>query len=528
MTIYRGISDGYIVALHESRFFLGEGETLNGPSSSAFSFGPISFSSLVARGTINGTASDGVFFQAGASYDVLRIGATGVVRGTSHGVNVLGTDNRVINHGAITATGTDAIGVTLGGARDELVNTGTIRAANPASAGVEVSAVHAVIHNAGRMAGKIGIDIATGGGSELYNDGGIQGTDVAVVVSAVSSYVQIANAGRIVGHGSGIAMLGDRGYLDNSGVIKTTATAAPSVGVQAAISGGDGVQEIANSGKIIGDVLLAGGNDAFAMQKGGTVSGVIDGGAGADFIGGGVADDHILGGGDRDILAGFGGDDRIEGGDGNDVMSGDRGADVMHGDVGDDQMYGGGGGDIMLGGAGMDEMYGQGGNDRMEGGGDDDFIKGGAGKDVLRGEDGNDRLYGEAGNDKLIGGAGNDLLAGFGGKDVLTGGEGQDTLFGGGGNDTMRGGAGADEFVYETSDKDFGTDRIVDFENGTDKINIAAFGIDIADFVSDAVSNHNGNAVIDLSYLNPADLTEYSGTIILVGQAGNIDALDFI
>jgi serralysin len=94
-----------------------------------------------------------------------------------------------------------------------------------------------------------------------------------------------------------------------------------------------------------------------------------------------------------------------------------------------------------------------------------DILQGGAGNDVLLGRDGNDVLIGGAGADILIGGAGNDDLRGGDGHDLLMGGDGNDRLDGGNGNDVLIGGAGADTFVFTR-----GQDRIVDFEQGIDRI----------------------------------------------------------
>lgn len=71
--------------------------------------------------------------------------------------------------------------------------------------------------------------------------------------------------------------------------------------------------------------------------------------------------------------------------------------------------------------------------------------------------DGHLRLYGGAGADTLKGGAGNDLIYGGGGADVLSG------------------GAGADKFEYRSplESGDMAADQILDFEAGTDKIDLS-------------------------------------------------------
>lgn len=98
------------------------------------------------------------------------------------------------------------------------------------------------------------------------------------------------------------------------------------------------------------------------------------------------------------------------------------------------------------------------GEDVLIGSSDDDRLVGYAGDDVMRGGRGDDWLKGSAGNDELVGGAGNDSLVGGAGKDVLVGGNG---------NDTLRGGSDRDRFVFDSHD---GRDRVLDFEDGVDRI----------------------------------------------------------
>ena len=76
---------------------------------------------------------------------------------------------------------------------------------------------------------------------------------------------------------------------------------------------------------------------------------------------------------------------------------------------------------------------------------------------------------GQSGFNRLNGDAGNDLI--LGGID-------QDFINGGAGNDRMSGGLGTDRFIFEA---DHGVDRIHDFEDGTDLIDLSALGIAFAD-----------------------------------------------
>lgn len=104
---------------------------------------------------------------------------------------------------------------------------------------------------------------------------------------------------------------------------------------------------------------------------------------------------------------------------------------------------------------------------RALGGGDE--VRAGRGADRVSGGGGRDLLSGEAGADVLRGGRGADRLLGGEGEDRLVGGAGADRLDGGAGADALRGAGGADVFVLEA-----GRDRVLDFEEGTDVIEIAA------------------------------------------------------
>ena len=81
----------------------------------------------------------------------------------------------------------------------------------------------------------------------------------------------------------------------------------------------------------------------------------------------------------------------------------------------------------------------------------------------------NDSIMGGAGADELNAGAGNDLISGGLGADILFGNTGADRLIGGGGDDRMGGGTGADVFVFGGI---FGDDRISDFQNGIDRLDL--------------------------------------------------------
>ena len=105
------------------------------------------------------------------------------------------------------------------------------------------------------------------------------------------------------------------------------------------------------------------------------------------------------------------------------------------------------------------------------------------GADYMEGRAGNDRMFG------LLGGSGKDFVNGEAGSDSLSGGGGADRMIGGTGNDTLTGGADAsrDVFVF---DKTSGNDRITDFQDGTDLIEISSGATGFAQVtVTDAGAN---------------------------------------
>ncbi|KPP89546.1 MAG: putative Ca2+-binding protein [Rhodobacteraceae bacterium HLUCCA08] len=179
----------------------------------------------------------------------------------------------------------------------------------------------------------------------------------------------------------------------------------------------------------------------------------------------------------NDVVKGTEGNDVIDGRDSDSLVAHGRGGDdiIIGSDFGDDTLFGYHGDDTIDGLDGFDYLYGGAGND---------LLRGGEGDDNLRGNRGNDTLFGGAGRDDLRGGAGDDLLEGGSDNDYLFGENGEDTLHGGTGNDVMTGGFGAgvldgrtDVFVFASAAQGSGgADRIKDFEDGIDSLDLTAFG----------------------------------------------------
>ncbi|MEO0520923.1 MAG: amidase family protein [Cyanobacteria bacterium P01_A01_bin.116] len=165
--------------------------------------------------------------------------------------------------------------------------------------------------------------------------------------------------------------------------------------------------------------------------------------------------------------------------------------------------------DVLVGDAFDNRIDALAGNDTVAGGLGDDVLLGGAGDDVLRGDlnvraaqnavlggddvifggEGNDRIGGKAGNDRLSGDGGDDVLYGDAGDDVLRGGAGSDVLVG----DNFSGGSGSDLFVFGRGE---GTDTVLDFEVGVDRIGLVEGELAFADL---AIAQAGDTTVLGVS-----------------------------
>ena len=146
----------------------------------------------------------------------------------------------------------------------------------------------------------------------------------------------------------------------------------------------------------------------------------------------------------------------------------------------------------------------------------DDTIYGGEGNDWLVGGEGADTIEGGAGIDDIYGGEGDDILKGGEDGDRLVGGAGDDTITGGAMDDFLIGDAGADTFVFASGD---GNDTIIDFENGTDTIDLSAIS-SITGFSDLTITQEGDDTKIDLG--------ENVGEIILeYFTSTDLDASDF-
>ncbi|NMY52166.1 VCBS domain-containing protein [Pseudomonas sp. WS 5011] len=148
------------------------------------------------------------------------------------------------------------------------------------------------------------------------------------------------------------------------------------------------------------------------------------------------------------------------------------------------------------------------------------------GGDYLKGSDSSDVLRGMAGNDKLEGGGGNDTIYGGTGGDSIFGGAGNDILYAG---DTAASDGAADLFVYDLEAGLQGTDLIIGFANGQDKIDLRGSG---ADWANVAISTSVGTTAVVKIYstdvVQAQNASTELATIKLVGMAGLVDEGDFL
>ncbi len=124
-------------------------------------------------------------------------------------------------------------------------------------------------------------------------------------------------------------------------------------------------------------------------------------------------------------------------------------------------------------------------------------------------------IQGNSGNNVLSGLFGDDLLFGGDGRDQLFGGTGDDILVGGRGADVLTGGAGADIFVFD--DVGVWREKVMDFEDGIDRIDLSGTGL--TSFSQLSVTRYGTGTIINYG----------SASILLVGEDyHNIDASDFL
>lgn len=478
-------------------------------------------SSIDNSGTISGYSA-GIHAQNIAlvpgNFGAHHVSNSGTITSlTSHGIELHGYDNKVTNSGAITAQNTGVYMIGRGNVTN--TETGVITATH----GEVVTVSHpelggrAVIANAGQFISLNGGGVFIDGSNALvHNSGTMTTADMSIRLYKGGNIIR--NSGEIASGDQGIWADYSRNVIVNSGDI-TAYTQAVHIG---STGGGEGV--LRNSGSLVSETFTT-----LAIQTGTNTGEVYNSGSilnsegiGVQMIG--TADNLLRNTGD--IVAGT---YALLGGSGAETL---RNLGTMDGDVslsgGHDWVVNGGSiaGDVDLG-AGDDTYRGKGAgavSGAVSGGDGNDFLRGSGADDTLDGGNNNDTIYGRGGDDVILGGIGQDALFGGDGDDTLSGGDWSDTLNGGRGDDALTGGAAADTFVII---RNAGHDVITDFQNGSDKIDLSAFGLRSADYatiVAPALTGAgNGATLLDLDALGG------SGSLLIEGLfLGQANAADFI
>jgi Ca2+-binding RTX toxin-like protein len=374
------------------------------------------------------------------------------------------------------------------------------------------------------------------GGDDLISLSGFAGLDATGDAHTANGYGRVTGGDdRIINQAEGDPLLFDREPMWLAGDVHRSYEFSTIDGGRDSIVGSDFAFY---SDIVSGDVMFCGAiaTASGGTINGGADK--IEGRSGQDLLAGDVyesfggvirgGNDHLRGGEDSDLIAGdvlraagamaiTGGNDILHGDNGNDRMAGDlltAGA-IAAGDAvtgGNDVLYGGDGNDVIHG-----DLFFTGGLFGSVVGGDD-RLDGGLGDDVLNGQDGSDTvmfsglalavvvdlaagtatgqgtdrisgieniigssrsdvLKGDIGTNQIIGGPGNDQVIGRDGNDTLSGGNGNDQIIGGRGADELTGSAGTDRFVFLRTPAGADViDRIVDFQDGTDRLDLRDFG----------------------------------------------------
>ncbi|HXG78477.1 MAG TPA: M10 family metallopeptidase C-terminal domain-containing protein, partial [Methyloceanibacter sp.] len=302
--------------------------------------------------------------------------------------------------------------------------------------------------------------------------------------------------GRVFG-GSGVDQLENFGVIHGdielaggpNNTLINAGTVDGSIGVITPMTGND---NLFNLGMIIGAISLDTGDDLYDGRSG-TISGSINMGAGADrvlggdgieFVVGGDGRDTVdLGGGEDTFFANAGaddGDDTIDGGLGSDTYDASSATSAVIVDL-DEGLASGAS-------IGMDQLHNV---ENAIGSSAGDTLIGNELANLLRGQDGADFLFGFSASDTIEGNAGADMLVGGLGRDFMSGGglDGEMDLF---------------DFnsIAESGLVGATRDRILDFEDGVDKIDLSTI---------DAKSFQAGNQAF--KFIGAAAFTSAGGQI---------------
>jgi serralysin len=416
----------------------------------------------------------------------------------------------------------------------------------------------------------VGISSTTGQNSVFVGStGSIYGGMFGIELSGGSSHQIVRNEGQIIGHrGNGLYLRGGSGHVYNAGIISSYSDVAITLntgsgslvlnsgsimggyisGEYLALFGGEGNDQITNTGLIQGNVNLFDGNDVFDNRLGTIINGIINLGAGNNRAFGSAGKDRFRGGLGNDTIDGGDGDDQLIISNGLvDITLNLRRTDVQPTGAGNglylnfEDVQTGDGDDSIIGSDADNVILTSEGNDTLEGGLGDDALFGDIGIDmgtdtaVFSGTAGatvNLSLQGERQNtgygwdilngiENLRGGAGNDVFKGDGAANLLEGAGGNDTLQGNAGNDTLDGGTGTNTAVYAGSRADY---RIQNVSGGVTVEGQGARAVDGTDQLKNIRFLKFDDGVIALTNAAPTGLALSATSVAENASVGSVVA----
>lgn len=374
------------------------------------------------------------------------------------------------------------------------------------------------ITNAGMISGYFGISIVSGAGTTtIYNSG---------IITAPADAIRILGAAKAIINNSG-SIVGSV-FIDSAkSVITNTGTIVGGVALS------DFADRLTNSGNMLGLLDMGKGNDF--VRNTGAIASIVQMGDGNDRYFGSGGTDHVSDAGGADTYRlGDGTDTFLAVSVGSDSTNGngklhldfvDGGAtadfDPDNGNFGDvyDALAATGSVFVNLDSkAHTDRLTGiQVGKAMAEGGGiGNDRLNN---FEAVHGGEYDDIIFGDRNSNYFEGRGGHDHLHGGGGKDTMFGGTGSDHYFGDAGADILIGGYDGemDIFYYlnlaDSTNTLAGRDTIRAFEDGVDKLDLSALGMNASwflgvdvGFVSDTGHGHAHVATTSYGWLLQVDL----------------------
>jgi len=243
------------------------------------------------------TFGEGPLFELGALDSITVKKNVALVSTSGHVINAVGSDHTAIVHGTVVA---QFFGIVLGASSSTY------------SGNTVIVAESGRIMGLGPSGGAIG---CYGFAANITNHGFVEGElyGVGLYGDSTTTHSTVINTGTITAGARGIYRDGvvttETIVLKNSGMIESAGAAYGSTGGD----GHTGRDLITNTGRMIGDVTMADGDDKYDGRKG-RIEGDVFGGGDADILMGGKEANRFFGDAGMDKLVGGIGADTLTGG----------------------------------------------------------------------------------------------------------------------------------------------------------------------------------------------------------------------